>query len=197
MHKGLYLHMTNKHASHRSVCQTQRGFTLIEILIVLLMTAVALMALGTFSVAMMDSGTKSRERLLAVHLAEQVIEEWQVDKVNDFPPVVQNNATTNTCEVLAGSSTPTFPFTQTCKIGAQTVYTVKMTRTQAQAPLPKKPNNNNSNSVSSSTPSIRNMIGSPTPYVKAVTVSWTHKGVSPDCLTGVNCIYLTHLTRTL
>jgi len=163
--------MINKHA--------QRGFTLIEILIVLLMTAVALMALGTFSVAMMDSGTKSRERLLAVHLAEQVIEEWQVDKVNDFPPVVSA-----TCAVTAGTSS-TLPAPQACTPGAQTQFTVTMGRTQAQAPLPTNPNNNGSNSGSFS---IRPMIGSPTPYVKVVTVSWVHKGSSFS-------IYLTHLTR--
>jgi len=157
----------------------QRGFTLIEILIVLLMTAVALMALGTFSVAMMDSGTKSRERLLAVHLAEQVIEQWQVDKVNDFPPAVDG-----ACVVTAGSSS-TLPTPQTCTPGAQTQFTVTMTRTQAQAPLPTNPRNDGSNSGSFS---IRNMIGSPTPYVKVVTVSWTHKG-------DIFSIYLTHLTR--
>ncbi|MDQ6986652.1 MAG: prepilin-type N-terminal cleavage/methylation domain-containing protein [Mariprofundaceae bacterium] len=189
--------MTQLYFPQWSARRTQHGFTLIEILIVLLMTAVALMALGAFSVAMMDSGTKSRERLLAVHLAEQVIEQWQVDKVNDFPPIVQNNPSSGTCEVLAGTSS-TLPGPQSCIIGALTSYTVTMGRTQAQAPLPKKPNNaqsgaSNYNQSPLSGINSRNMIntntgGNPLPYVKVVTVSWTHKGDSFS-------IYPTHLTR--
>ena len=168
-----------------------------EILIVLLMTAVALMALGSFSIAMMDTGTQSRERLMAVHLAEQVVEQWQVDNVNDYPPIVQNNAGSGTCEVLAGASTPTFPFVQTCKISALTQYTVTMRRTQARAPLPKKPNNADYFYKATKAahcqnggafPDMCDMAGTPTPYVKVVEVSWAHKGQN-------HMIYLTHLTR--
>jgi len=158
--------------------QVQRGFTMIEVLIAMLMTTVALMALGSFSLAMMDSGSVSRERLTAVHLAEQVIEAWQID-ASDFRPVLSA-----TCALSTGSST-TSPTSQSCKPGSQTSYTVSMTTTQAQAPLPTKPNNNGSNDGSFS---IRNMIGTPTPYVKAVTVTWTHKN-------DTHSVYLTSLTR--
>ncbi|MDX8391297.1 MAG: type II secretion system protein [Mariprofundaceae bacterium] len=181
--------MIGKHLFHQPKSRAQGGFTLIEILIVLLMTAVALMALGAFSIAMMDSGTKSRERLLAVHLAEQVIEQWQVDKANDFPPVVGSS-----CDVSAGSSS-TLPAPQACTPGAQTLFTVTMARSRAQAPLPTNPNNAQSGASNDNSGSedIRDMIntdtgGDPLPYVKVVTVSWTHKGDSFS-------IYLTHLTR--
>ena len=180
-----------------SMMRSQRGFTLMEILIVLLMTAVALMALGTFSIAMMDTGTQSRERLMAVHLAEQVVEQWQVDKVNDYPPIVRNNTGTGVCEVVTGTSMPAFPYTRTCKSSAQTQYTVTMRRTQARAPLPAKPNNVDYFYTATkaahcqnggSFPDMCDMAGTPTPYVKVVEVSWTHKGRS-------HMIYLTHLTR--
>lgn len=180
--------MINEHLSDGLSCRVQRGFSLIEILIALMITTVALMALGVFSVAMMDSGGLSRERLTAVHLAEQVIESWQID-ASDFRPLLSS-----TCVIGVGTSA-TSPASQTCKPGAQLLFTVAMTTTQAQAPLPTSPNNAVSSDpkYNPGTFSIRNMINTtpatPLPYVKAVTVSWAHKG-GPT-----HSIFLTSLTR--
>ncbi len=181
--------MINEHLSDDLSYHIQRGFSLIEILIALMITTVALMALGVFSVAMMDSSGLSRERLTAVHLAEQVIESWQID-VNDFRPILSS-----ACVLSVGTSA-TSPASQTCTPGANLSFTVAMTTTQAQAPLPTNPNNANGLGTFKDWPgafTIRNMTNTtqatPLPYVKAVTVSWAHKG-GPT-----HSVFLTSLTR--
>jgi len=165
----------------RLTADTQRGFTLIEILIVLMLTAIALLALGTFSLSVMDSGTVSRERLTAVHLAEQVIEEWQRSSVDELPTINADcsmDASTSSIAVVKGS-----PETQTCAStsGNATVnFTVEASVADANAPLPSDLANFQAMSGTIAFPI--------TPMVKLVTVSWSHKGKSKS-------IYLTHLTR--
>jgi len=159
----------------------QKGFSLIEILIVLLLTAIALLALGTFSLSVMDSGTVSRERLTAVHLAEQVIEEWQRNGSDELPTIGADcsmDASTSSLAVVKGS-----PETQTCAStsGNATVnFTVVASVSDANAPLPSDLSNFQPMSGTTAFPI--------TPMVKLVTVSWIHKGKSKS-------IYLTHLTR--
>jgi len=156
---------------------SERGFTLIEILIVLMLTAIALLALGTFSLSVMDSSTGSRERLTAVHLGEQVIEEWQHSS-NDYLPVIASD-----CSMSNAASIPTYPKTYTCTpaTGVQVVFSVVASVFDARAPLPDGAGN-----VSFSAMSKQGF--SNTPKLKLVTVSWSHKGKTKS-------IYLTHLTR--
>jgi len=169
----------------------ERGFTLIEILIVLLMTAVALMALGTFSVAMMNSGSKSSERLKAVHLAEQVIEEWQND-ANDYLPSIASDCTMSVGSAASNPSVGS-SVTNTCAYASSPnlVYTIISEVADANAPLPSDLNNFQ--------PMQATATYTNTPVVKLVKVQWNHKGDSPNCDGTIgpirNCIYLTHLTR--
>ena len=156
----------------------QRGFTLIEILIVLMLTAIALLALGTFSLSVMDSGTVSRERLTAVHLAEQVIEEWQHSSNDYFPSIASD------CTMSAGSAVVSTSTSVTCTpaVGVKAHFTIVASVAGAQAPLPDGAGNV-SFAALSGTATYPN-----TPVVKLVTINWTHKGESKS-------IYLTHLTR--
>jgi len=161
--------------SYHSALRGQQGFTLIEILIVLVLTAIALLALGTFSLAVMDSGTVSRERLNAVHLAEQVIEEWQHDS-DDWLPVIASD-----CTMSAAGTAPSYPATFTCTFasGMNEAFTVEAKVAAARAPLP------DASAYGDMSPTLTFI--NP-PMVKLVTVSWSHKGKPKS-------IYLTHLTR--
>jgi len=164
----------------RPMDKAQQGFTLIEIMIVLLVTAVALLALATLSLSVMDSGTESRERLNAVHLAEQVVEEWQRHSNDELPTISSDcsmDASAASQAVTSGTSV-----SQTCNFasgGSMIDFTVKAEVFSANAPLPTDLNNFQAMSA---------MTFSTPPMVKLVTVSWAHKGENKS-------IFLTHLTR--
>jgi prepilin-type N-terminal cleavage/methylation domain-containing protein len=150
------------------------GFTLIEILITLVIVSVALLSLGSFAISIIDSGQQSRERLSAVHLAEQVLEFWQHDS-NDFVPSIASD-----CVLTTGSSIPSPSITATCTptTGVSMAHTVVASNTQASGPLP-----SNLSAFQSFTSAGLTL----TPMTKVVTVSWSHKGTARS-------VYLTHLT---
>lgn len=153
---------------------TEAGFTLIEILIALIISSVIILSLGAFSISIMDSGQLSRERLSAVHLAEQVLEFWQRD-ANDYLPTIASD-----CSLTTASSAPSYPATATCTpaTGVSLSYTVVASETQATGPLP---------SNLSSFQSFTSAGFTVTPMTKVVTVSWAHKGTTRS-------VFLTHLS---
>ena len=157
-----------------SASRREAGFTLIEILIALIISSVVILSLGAFAISIMDSGQLSRERLSAVHLAEQVIEFWQRD-ANDYLPSIGSD-----CALITAGSAPTYPVTATCTpaTGVSTAYTVVASQTQASGPLPA-----NLSSFQSFTSSGFTV----TPMTKVVTVTWSHKGTSRS-------VFLTHLS---
>jgi len=164
---------------------SESGFTLIEILVALVIVSFGVLALGGFGLSIMGDGQVSRERLTAVHVAEQVLEFWQND-TSDRPP----NIATGTCALSTRTSDPsTYPVVVVCTpdAGIGISYSVSMDTSVAQAPIPAAPNNsfgiNNSG-----TAGIKNMVGTLTPKTKVVTVSWTNKGKSRS-------VYLTHITK--
>ncbi|WP_227819494.1 type IV pilus modification PilV family protein [Mariprofundus micogutta] len=153
------------------------GFTLIEILVSLTIVSIAVLALGGFGVSSLSSGQVSRERLTAVHLAEQVLEHWQHD-ANDRAPLIA----TGTCALTDATSAPSYPVTTTCKpsTGVGIAFTIAVNETQATGPL-------------SSNLSAYQTLTQPTGYLNSpmtrlVTVSWSNKGVSRS-------IYLTHIAE--
>lgn len=147
------------------------GFTLIEILIALIIVSVALMSLGSFAISIIDSGQQSRERLSAVHLAEQVLEFWQHDK-KDFAPSIDSN-----CVLVSGTSTSASA-TCTPTTGVSMTYTVVASSTWAKGPLPS--NLSKFQRFESKGLTLK-------PMTKVVTVSWSHKGAARS-------VFLTHLT---
>lgn len=152
----------------------QAGFTLIEILIALVITSVIILSLGAFAVSIMDNGQISRERLSAVHLAEQVLEFWQRD-ANDYLPTIAADCTLTTAASAAGN-----PATATCTpaTGVSLSYTVVAGQAPASGPLP-----TDLSSFQSFTSSGLTV----TPVTKVVAVSWMHKGESRS-------VFLTHLS---
>jgi len=158
------------------------GFTLIEIMVTLVLTSVALLALGKFSLSVMDSESASIERLTAVHLAEQVIEEWQNDSNDYFPKIAANcTISTGTAAMTAGQLPPP-PTTCTTTSGVIKTFTITAKVAPVTAPLPDGAGGVAFGAMAS-TVTYPN-----TPVVKLVTVAWNHKGVQKS-------IYLTHLTR--
>jgi len=174
-----------------------KGFTLIEAMVSMVILSVGLLALGTLYVNVMDKQQIAQERLMAVHLAEQVMEYWQHD-ATDYVPNIDS-----TCRLTPGSSsTPGTISPCTTPTPFQVTYTISASISQAQAPLPTNPNNGGSPLVSPNPPPnpgdflIRNMqkVTGPAgtsgvPMLKVVKVSWTHKGKTQTP------VVLTHISR--
>jgi len=150
------------------------GFTLIEVLVALVIVSVAILSLGSFTLSTVTSGQVSRERLTAVHLAEQVLEFWQHD-ANDYAPVISS-----TCALSTSGGAPNNPYTITCtpSSGISIAYTVVASSTQVTGPLA-----SNLSTLQNFTKQGYNN----TPLTKLVTVSWMNKGKT-------HSIYLTHLS---
>jgi len=166
----------------RSPPSSRDGFTLIEIMIALVLISVGLLALAAFTITAADNTELSRERLTAVHLAEQIIEEWVKD-ANDQP---------QTIACSSGNVTPAVGGQVNCRpmFGADISYTIALSVTQATAPLPPGAPGNSGSTIAFGPLTWQ---GTATPNkavnVKAVEVSWTHKGKSHK-------VFLTHITET-
>jgi len=150
----------------------QRGFSLIEIMVTLVILAFGLLSLGMFNIAVVDDGEVARERTAAVHLAEQIMEQWQHSSTDSLPSlpckgstVTLSPGTTSTCTPVQGVAIP---------------FSITPAVMSAKAPLP-----NGGGNIS-----MKNLTGTPTPVEKLLTVNWLHKGIN-------HSIYLTHITRAL
>jgi len=151
------------------------GFTLIEILVTLVIVSVAVLALGKFTVSMVGSGQVSRDRLAAVHMAEQVLEYWQHD-TTDYAPVVS----AADCSLSAAASAPAYPVSVICTLASgASSFTIVNDQVQATGPLA---------SDLSTFQNFTKQGYNNTPQTKVVTVSWSHRGKT-------HSIYLTHLSQ--
>ncbi len=163
-----------------------RGFTLIEILVALTIVSVGVLALGSFSISSLGSGQTSRERLTAVHFAEQFIEEWQqtdtlptLDASYCKTAVSWTVSTANTASPCPVSGTATTSVaTCTPLFGSQLSYVISATESQVCGPP--TGGGNTFNFYSAATP--------PNPKTKLVNVSWTRKGKTRS-------VFLTHLSK--
>lgn len=170
-----------------------KGFTLVETMVTLVILSIGMLALGTFYVSVMDSQHVAQERLMAVHLAEQVIEDWQKDSNDRLPNI------SSTCVLSTRASAPSYPVSVTCTPSTLSVaYTIWSNTSQAQAPLPTSPNdggdplasaNNGTFSIRNIQPLVINGATTVTPMLKVVKVTWSHKGVTQTP------IVLTHISR--
>jgi prepilin-type N-terminal cleavage/methylation domain-containing protein len=162
--------MTDSHGLKPS----SAGFSLIEIMVALVIVSVAILSLGSFAISIIDNGQQSRERLSAVHLAEQVLEFWQQD-TNDYMPAIASD-----CVLTTGTYVPAPSVSATCTpaSGVSIAYTVAASVGQTNGPLP-----SNLAAFQPFTSAGLTL----TPMIKLVTVSWQHKGAA-------HSVYLTHLT---
>lgn len=151
-----------------------RGFTLIEILIALVIVSVGVLALGGFGVTSLSSSQLANERLTAVHLAEQVLEQWQND-ASDNPPGLNSS-----CQSTGG--TVTAPATQTCApvAGVGITYSIAVSKAAASGPQP-------SGGGSVTFANFVGINGSAAPVTKVVSVAWSNHGTS-------HSVYLTHIS---
>lgn len=161
--------------SSETILQEKKGFTLIEVMVTLLLVSIMLLALGAFSLSIMNNNIVSNERLAAVHLAEQAIETWQRDSNDSFPNIASD------CSMTTATSAPGYPVQDTCTpaTGIQISFTITASVASVKAPL----------ATGSGLQTLSATTDHPnTPKVKLVTVAWTHNGKSKS-------IYLTHLTQ--
>ncbi len=178
----------------RMIVASGAGFTLIEILVSLTIVSIAVLALGSFGISTMTSGQISRDRLTAVHLAEQVVEAWQ--STDALPALDTGYCQTASAWTTATASTvapcPTTgtvtTSTATCSplTGEKISYSISSTESQVCGPLPAGGAAFaffGTSSVMGATISNANP-----PRTKVVTVSWTRKGTTRS-------VYLTHLSR--
>jgi len=166
----------NRAVSDNIFRSVSRGFTLIEILVTLVIVSVAVLSLGHFTVSMLGIGQTSRERLAAVHMAEQVLEFWQHD-ANDYAPTIS----TTDCSLSASASAPAYNVSVTCTpaSGPSSSFTVVNNQVQATGPIV---------SDLSAFQNFTKQGYNNTPQTKVVTVSWTYRG-------KVHSVHLTHLSE--
>jgi|GEM_PF-2339430 len=166
----------------------KNGFTLIEVLVALVIISVGVLSLGGFSLSSLGSDQVSRERLTAVHLAEQILEEWQQAGVL---PVLD---TSNYCKAVATwniSTAPTVapcPTTKTVTISTASCTPLFGTQINYNIVVKESPLCGPSKVSGSSYVFFNGTVAVPKPVTKVVTVSWQHKGSS-------HSVYLTHLSK--
>jgi len=148
----------------------EAGFTIIEGMIAMVVISIGLLALGSFTLSVLSADSLARERIVATHIAEQMLEEWAA--TNDLasfgttpPSVPTTSGTTNSTTVGYTPSTVNVQYTLTVSVARMV------------APLP-----DGLGGVSDGV-----LTGTPTPVEKKVAVSWTHKG-------NPYTVYLTHVT---
>jgi prepilin-type N-terminal cleavage/methylation domain-containing protein len=157
----------------------QRGFTLIETMVTLLIVSVGMLALGAFYMALIGSESDAQKRLAAVHMAEQLIEDWQK---NDNPPTPVCNLLT-AGNPLAGQLVIGTPISCKTTAGPDFIFDVLINEQSAQAPVPSNhPNNPNASGPNNTVMGV--LLTNPTNAastpvkVRSVKISWKHKGQS-------------------
>jgi len=108
----------------------QKGFSLIEVLVTMLITSVGTLALGNFYLTSMESERVSQERVAAVHMAEQIIEVWQNTNINPTPD----------CEVAGAAAGVLVIGTElsSCVMnnGVSTPFNILINESPVKAPIP-------------------------------------------------------------
>jgi len=177
-----------------SVRDTSSGFTLIEIMVALVIVSVGVLALGSFGISTLTSGQVSRDRLTAVHLAEQVIEEWQsTDTLPTLDTGYCQTATawaSSTANTVAPCPTTDTVTTSTADCtpltGEKITYSITTSESRVCGP---QAAGGTAFAFYGTTSVMGSTIANATPpRTKVVTISWTQKGVARS-------VYLTHLSR--
>ncbi len=142
----------------------EAGFTLIEGMIALIVISIGLLALGSFTISVLRADANARARILATHIAEQMLEEWAA---------TSDLATYGLSAPSAGSSV-TGTYTPA---DINVTYTLTAEASSMIAPIPDGAGSVNNQALT----------GTPTPIEKKVTIAWDNGGVTYS-------IYLTHAT---
>ena len=165
----------------RRIDDTQ-GFTLIETMVTLLIVSVGMLALGAFYIALIGSESDAQKRLAAVHMAEQLIEDWQ--KTDVLPNAECALTQAYNGQPVGATSVPLLiGNTMSCKTtaGPDFIFDILLQEQPAKAPVPPNhPNNPNAtgpnNSVFGVLLTNPTVAGSTPVKVRSVKISWNHKG---------------------
>jgi prepilin-type N-terminal cleavage/methylation domain-containing protein len=101
---------------------TENGFTLIEAMVAMVISAVVLLALGLFTITVMRSDNTAKQRTVATHVAEQQLEQWY--STNTAPAqatTILVNGTTY--QLQSFDATPVSGVSDTSMTGAGSVNT--------------------------------------------------------------------------
>ena len=166
-----------------------KGFSLIEMMVTLMIVSIGMLALGSFYASGIRAEGSSLRRLAAVHMAEQVLEEWQNNNVLPTP----------NCQLVGGGAAGQLALGApgiTCipNSGVSSPFNIVIQEVNAQAPIP------NGHKLYAGPAGGAPMMGSlltlptnnasPRVKVRAVKVRWQEDGK----LTWKQ-ILLTHITR--
>ncbi|MDX8380887.1 MAG: type II secretion system protein [Ghiorsea sp.] len=164
------------------------GFSLIEMMVTMLIVSVGMLALGSFYFSSMSAERVAQERVASVHLAEQIIENWQKDNINPIPDC-------QVAGVAAVALVPNAPIVTGCvpNNGIPVPFDILITELDASAPIP---NTHLLHPTGAGAPVMGNLLIVPTNAasahvkIRTVKVAWTVKGKARD-------VMLTHITRRL
>ncbi len=170
----------------------ERGFSLIEGLVTMLIVTVGMLALGSFYLAAIKSESRAQERVAATHFAEQILENWQVmTTTGNFTPAV-----TPDCQIAGVAAGPLAigVTLQDCipNAGFPIPFDILIQESNVVAPIPNSHLLHSNPGVGA--PEMNNLLtdptvsGSPRVKVRVVRVSWTESNVVRD-------VVLTHITR--
>jgi len=164
------------------------GFSLIEMMVTMLIVSVGMLALGSFYFSSISAERVAQERVAAVHLAEQIIENWQKDNSNPIPDC-------QVAGVAAVALVPNAPILAGCvpNNGIPVPLDISITELDASAPIP---NAHLLHPTGAGAPVMGNLLTVPTNAasahvkIRTVKVAWAVQGKARD-------VMLTHITRRL
>lgn len=161
-----------------------KGFSLIEMMVTMLIVTIGMLALGSFYIASVNSETMAQERLAAVHLAEQVLEDWQ--KSGGMPTPDCKIAGANPGALVIG----TVKADCVPNDGAPVPFDIVLTVADAKAPIP---NGHPSHTTAGGAPEMGDLLTdlaniNANVKIRNVKISWEHGG-------QVKNVSLTHITR--
>jgi len=162
-----------------------KGFSLIEMMITMVIASIGMLALGSFYLASIESERVSQERVAAVHFAEQIIEDWQKGNISPTPD----------CQI-AGAAAGQLTIGTTMancapNNGIHVPIDILIFERDANAPIA---NGHLLHSTGAGAPEMGSLLTIPTNgasahvKIRTVKVSWTVKGRTRD-------VMLTHITR--
>ena len=163
-----------------------RGFSLIEVMVTLVIVSVGMLALGSFYVTSVTTEGASQQRLAAIHMAEKIIEDWQNTNIAPTPDCKVGGVAAGTL-ALGTATTSCVP-----NDGIPVFFNILIEETDAKAPIPN--GHLLSTAGAGGAPMLGSLLTDPTDNssnhvkVRKVRVSWTVKGQTRKVL-------LTHITR--
>ncbi|PIV29030.1 MAG: hypothetical protein COS35_14170, partial [Zetaproteobacteria bacterium CG02_land_8_20_14_3_00_50_9] len=169
--------------------QQASGFTLTEVLVTLTVISIGMLALGSFYVSSISQEGIAQERLAAVHMAEQLIEDWQQTNNPPTPECTLAPKGKAPGQLVVGKTLASC----TPNIGVPVLFDIFINEVDAKGPIPPE-HANNPNASGPGASILGPFLEDPTNpssasvKLRSVKVSWMHKN-------ELRSVLLTHITR--